>query len=398
MADDANILASSACKYCEYCEKKVINKVKCMSCGAVFHKSCYSRKKCCNKQDISKDIQVNITYDDNDAGNTNENPMESLKYENKLLNELNSELKLTNNLLKEKILTLEEKLNCLKSSMVKTSENLATSKEERNSEFMKNLIQEEVQSYFRKLKNNESHCDIMNVNAHYILGNSNKEIQKTPTSSRKNKNKKDQQKTSNQLSKQQAQKNVNLTDMEEKQRQIMQGIINLEEKNEQTLLNNNNKSSPLPTTNTLLEIKLNEAEEKNTAPMYSDILKSRKTKAITAIQIGDGSTDVGFEGVQKRIWIFLSRVKPQVTAEIISKYLNNKPNMKDRTVIVEELQLKRTRTKAFKVGLDYALKDDAYNPKFWPKGVGFCRYTFSKNNQDDNDQEWEQPTTIQENF
>lgn len=65
--------------------------------------------------------------------------------------------------------------------------------------------------------------------------------------------------------------------------------------------------------------------------------------------------------------------------------------MKDRTVVVEDLQLKRTRTKAFKVGLEYALKDEAYSPKFWPKGVGFCRYTFPKNRQDDDqEQNWEQ--------
>ena len=73
----------------------------------------------------------------------------------------------------------------------------------------------------------------------------------------------------------------------------------------------------------------------------------------------------------------------QVTADKIRTYLISKPVMKDRTVIVEDLQLRRTRTRAFKVGIEYALKDEAYSPNFWPKGVGFCRYIFPKNRQDD---------------
>lgn len=122
-------------------------------------------------------------------------------------------------------------------------------KNSENSESIKTFIQKEVQSYFRNLNNNS---DINNDKTHYISGYNNKEIQKTPSTINRNINKQEQ-KTSTQSNKKQTHKKEEskTADMEKRQLQIMQNIINLEEKKDQHLLNKNE-------------------------PTYSDVLKNKK--------------------------------------------------------------------------------------------------------------------------
>lgn len=379
---------------CKYCEKKVIKKVKCANCAAAFHKSCSTRKICCEKQELQKEIQENISEDSEDES-INEILMESLKFENKLLVDLNKELKDMNNLLKEKIIDLENKLNSLEKPTINPFEQYT--KEGKNSELIRRIIKTEVESYFNIHKN-----DIKNNNmtAKNISDESirNKQ-QKTPTLIKENK--KDHKKTSKQTNDNNSSTNLNsnVINLENRQRHIMQEIINLDVPSPQ--LQTEKGCSPTKNKLNTIQDKVEEQNGNDGRPSYREALRRNgETKQLNkTTQIGEGGTDEGLEGVQKRIWIFLSRVKLHVTAEKIHKYLSSKPNMKESTFLVEELKLKRTRTKAFKIGVEYALKEEVYQPKFWPKGVGFSRYTFPKNNIEDNSgQNWEEETHKEENF
>ena len=90
--------------------------VKCANCETIFHKSCSTRKICCNNQEIVNN-PGNITFDEQEDEITNDSLLESLKVENNLLKELNVELRTNNQLLKEKIATLEGELNKQKSNL-----------------------------------------------------------------------------------------------------------------------------------------------------------------------------------------------------------------------------------------------------------------------------------------
>lgn len=135
---------------CCYCDKKVVKKVKCRNCGSIYHKSCSNRKICCNKQEIIPESE-NLTSEEFEDNLTNDALFETLKFENKLLIQLNSELTSNNKLLKERILTLEEELSTHKNKNQSTSKtNEGKNEQEINMEKIKDIISLELQNYFNK--------------------------------------------------------------------------------------------------------------------------------------------------------------------------------------------------------------------------------------------------------
>lgn len=370
MADDVNTQLVALCKYCD---KKVNKKVKCVNCAAVFHKSCATRKTCCNKQELQKENQKNNNSEESEE-EFNDALMEALKAENKLLQDFNQELREMNQLLKEKIYNLEAEINFVKKSTTNTPNQLSMEEnknEKTNEELIRNKIAQEVKLYF----NNNNIINKEKQDKKIIDGDKNQQQKRSiPDMEYKG------QKSSKQASDKKSRLENDMTNLEQKQRQVMNDVINLGASYEQDA----------KTINETHKIKTNGNIEKG-KPSYKEILAKKPKRDNKNMQIGDGSTDEGLVGIQKRIWVFLSRVKLHVTAEKIQKYLCSKPNMKERTFIVEELKLKRTQTKAFKIGVEYVLKDEVYQPNFWPKGVGFSRYTFPRQNtKDNNEQNWEE--------
>lgn len=357
-------------KTCKYCKKNVTTGLTCELCDATYHHSCAQRIKTCCDQTLQEKAKLphNDTYTEQTF----------LKEENTLLKQI---IKDKDTIIKDK----ETLIVLLNNRILNLEEQLKLGKEDskkQNKNTMPPIL----------AKNIDDNCNT-------------DKTKKIPTKQQNNENKK-QTNLETLQNKQTSTRNYtkeesNTAELQKKQLEIMQNIINLENlerKNDQNLIKNNESATSAINNSNAKKMSVKQADEKNKdQPTYSDVSKRRKIK--TALQFGDGGADEDFEGVQKRIWIFVSRVKLQVTAEKIKNYLISKPLMKDRTVVVEELQLRRTGTKAFKVGLDYALKDDAYSPNFWPKGVGFSRYTFPKNKQDDDrKQHWDQQSNIQENF
>lgn len=87
----------------------------------------------------------------------------------------------------------------------------------------------------------------------------------------------------------------------------------------------------------------------------------------------------GFTGKDKKVWLFISRVEPHVTATLIDAYLKKQDALANRDFLIEEITLQRTDTKCFRIGADFDLKDALYNEELWPKGVRFTRYHFKRN-------------------
>lgn len=107
------------------------------------------------------------------------------------------------------------------------------------------------------------------------------------------------------------------------------------------------------------------------------INKKNKKKQLT----GTGDSAVEFGVVKKKVWLFISRVKPEVSAETVMNYLEKKiPNQE---FICEKLDTRGVNS-CFKVGADFSLKEKLEDPSIWPEGVLVSRYHFFRFNREIN--------------
>lgn len=93
---------------------------------------------------------------------------------------------------------------------------------------------------------------------------------------------------------------------------------------------------------------------------------------------------LGRNNGNKKVWLFLSRIKTGVTEDIIKTYLKEKLELSEQ----ETLIVKKTNTfhqmkdnECFQIGLDIKHKDRVYECTFWPAGVAFARFKFNFNNK-----------------
>ncbi|KAG5882565.1 hypothetical protein JTB14_011766 [Gonioctena quinquepunctata] len=91
----------------------------------------------------------------------------------------------------------------------------------------------------------------------------------------------------------------------------------------------------------------------------------------------ESSSFVGRSLQNKKIWLFISRVKDHVNKKMIEDYLKSKTNT---AVDVAEIDTyhKMKDNKCFKIGMDYNMKETAYTNTFWPRGVAVHRFNFKK--------------------
>lgn len=96
-------------------------------------------------------------------------------------------------------------------------------------------------------------------------------------------------------------------------------------------------------------------------------------------RLGQGANDgSGFEGEERKVWLYVHRVKRSVTAEIIEQYIKKKDTFENERIIVKELPTEERQKKCFVVTAPMARKDEMYDPNFWPANVGIKRFDFNK--------------------
>lgn len=81
-------------------------------------------------------------------------------------------------------------------------------------------------------------------------------------------------------------------------------------------------------------------------------------------------------GVVKKVWIFLSRIKREISEENVLSYMSRKLNKQKTDFTIKEIPTRENGNKCFMIGADYTLKDELYQPTFWPNGVGYKRFDF----------------------
>lgn len=99
-------------------------------------------------------------------------------------------------------------------------------------------------------------------------------------------------------------------------------------------------------------------------------------------KLGSGGTApgdaVGFAGGDRRVWLYLYRVKRSATEEIVTQYINNKPGYEQDKITVRELPTDENQLKCFVVVAPLEKKDEMYDPSFWPNFVGIKRFDFNR--------------------
>ncbi|KAK9878618.1 hypothetical protein WA026_022879 [Henosepilachna vigintioctopunctata] len=80
----------------------------------------------------------------------------------------------------------------------------------------------------------------------------------------------------------------------------------------------------------------------------------------------------------KKIWIFISKVRDDVEASTVQKFIQEKTKAQLSKIAVKHLATKTQskNNKCFLIGVENQYKDQVYNTKFWPTGVAFSRFNF----------------------
>lgn len=113
---------------------------------------------------------------------------------------------------------------------------------------------------------------------------------------------------------------------------------------------------------------------------YQTVVNKRRYKYKKRLGTGGTAGDqVGdFAGGDRKVWLYLHRVKRTATEKIITDFIKNKPGFEQEKVTVRELPTDEDKLKCFVVTAPLERKDDMYDRSFWPNHVGIKRFDFKK--------------------
>lgn len=360
---------------CNYCSKKVSKKsVKCTKCDKAYHNSCAARVSCCeSKLDGNKpmnsenEVFVSDSDEDDLATKTQdlENEIKQLKKLNKDLINENNELKSINKNLQDEISQYQNQSNqCL--SLVDSEKRISeTLKLYIGLEMNKitALFQEELDSV--KIKINK--LDKFNTQAAHPDAKSKSD--KQPTT--KKANIQTPTKTASNKIKPETPKQREFIKLMDKQKTIMNDIINLgagisscDHINNQTDVHDENDFTQV------------KSRRQRAAANNENSLKNNQKKQVI---VGNAEPDEEkFSAVQviKRTWIHVANFNREVTAEDLTNYLNKKFQRNDFLCFKIKPKHKWPKFSSFKIGADISLEDVLLNPKSWASGISVCKFDF----------------------
>lgn len=315
------------------CKTKLASVVVCVNCGDLYHRSCLERKtatsiadtrfECCESKITSKN--KNPKNGDNDQ----------LIIENDLLRRLNKEMEDKNNLLYENKRFLEEKVSFYINEIKKYQQKLAI-QEANTDPKLPSKTKTYSEAAMRQRQNVRNTGTIHKVMQNKVQKNNdamNRNISKVSTTPQENR------------------AQLSATEEEEEAH---------ETEAEGTETENNNGG--------YVYVESRKQRRKNNANVKQRYRKNTK--------IGEGEKTDEMAATEKRVWLFISRIKRHVTADNVKAYMAKQLDQGVQDFIVRELPTGEQRNKCFMVGADYHHRDEMYKATFWPAGVGFKRFDF----------------------
>lgn len=319
MAESESEQSDRVKKVCKYCKKNMTNGLICKKCSAAYHNSCAIRVKTCCEQLIQ---EVSTAEQSNNPQNTVE---QYLREENILLKQI----------IKDKDTIINDK------------------------EFIISLLNHKLSSLEENLKSIPEKKS-QNMNKNTQLKNTNHKTDNTVSVTTK-------QKLNDKTL---PRKHTNLEILQSNQENIMKELINL----------NDNNDNPSKTAIGNSE----QGKEEPFQPVISRRKRARDQKVCGEAEISKDDEVSGFVGrelPEKKIWLFVARVKDHVTEDMVQNYIQKKTEAESTSnIYVKEIDTfnKTKDNRCFKVGLKYDLLEVAYTNTFWPRGVVVYRFNFKK--------------------
>lgn len=352
MADQTKSRDNAAVIFCLYCEKKVVTKVTCNSCGASFHRSCQTRKKCCESPDIKEDKQENVSESEDEVNK--QSLLEQLKQENLLLRQMTKELSENNEFLRRQI---------------EGRQHYSPNPDE-----LKLFIKTECEKYLKSI---------------------NSEIQTTFKSpyqvhNEKHKGAKQSEQSNNHQQLITKQKEVisklnKLGDLQPKPRSSNVNKLNVSNVDRQNV---NKQEINIKCSETQPDANLETIDNTSNHGEFTEVKRKRKTTRknlnLGTHEIEKNSNEPTFEArshkeiENKKLWLFVSRAKDHVSTELVASHIAHQGKINISDVTVKQLDTRKTTidNKCFMVGVPYNLQEVIYKNEFWPKGISYGRFNF----------------------
>lgn len=153
------------------------------------------------------------------------------------------------------------------------------------------------------------------------------------------------------------------------------------ERNHQTVVDVGDQPSPSvtnpPSTGGELysEVAAIETEVSDKNDGFTEVVyKKRRNKPETVIGTAATEASNGFEAAERLTWLYLGRVKPTVTIEMVKNYIKAKCNTGEDPICEKINSVGRNLS--FKIGMNAVFQEQLYRPDFWPKDTLIRRYTF----------------------
>lgn len=367
---DSKVSEKELCNYCHYCKKKTSKKIiKCQKCNKAYHNSCADRVMCCE----SKIIEQKTTYLSDDIIDEEETDIPSLTVSTEELLAENQELKEMNKSLNKQIVQLKQDIKRIQKENELCKAELRTNIEDKQKVDIKDFISTEIEKKFSfyledlnalKLKLNKlefiRECDKPNPKNNSVEKNKiDKEIVSAKKHQYNSTTKNDNPGTSTQ---------TNIQELQNKQKQIMNKIINLESsptRNTNPDINKTASTVPLEQNKEFVQNNNNANNHSNSESNNDGFTLPRQRKKLSQKTIiGENENSTKLRAVNPLSWIFISRLEPETTTEDVSNYL--------KEYDIKVLQCYKLKTfsseiAAFKIAVNNTDEDKVFCGEIWPK-------------------------------
>lgn len=130
-------------------------------------------------------------------------------------------------------------------------------------------------------------------------------------------------------------------------------------------------------------------QENNTAPEdtsgFITVRSRRNRKGDVGTGIFENSSFKSSKAIKdekdKKLWLFVSRVHENVKDEDIKTYILSKGKLEENQVYARKLNTRNQEDLNYKcvlVGVPITMKEEIYKSEFWPLGIRYSRFDFTK--------------------
>lgn len=114
----------------------------------------------------------------------------------------------------------------------------------------------------------------------------------------------------------------------------------------------------------------------NTRPSSSVLQSERAQREAHIVGSNTNTSELTFGAPEGRLWLYVGRCRSDTSEEHIVTYVNNKCQ-EDVIVTSDVFKLpSKGKNASFRLSLDMKLREQVYNPSFWPVNVVVKRFKF----------------------